>query len=145
MTTAPGHLKVVYTIHAILAACVAVVLALTLNLWATDAPDDVVGGAMFVLLVPVGLPILCLSGAALLYSCKARHDWRLTLLTAVLIVMIVEWGFLLSYPLAPSPFVPPEERFYGGPALIAASIILESLYVGLAIFFRLRWAKRVRT
>lgn len=122
-----AHRKLVkkaYLYHTILAVCMAAVLAMTVHLWTIKAAPDVVGGGMFLLFVWVGLPIVFCTSAALVYCQKTRYDWRLTLLTALLIAPITEWLFI------------------GGQALIILSIVLELLYIGLTAFFGFTWARQ---
>jgi hypothetical protein len=116
--------KKAYLYHTILAVCMAAVLAMSVHLWAVKADPDVVGGGMFLLFVWVGVPIVFCTGTVLVYCQKTRYDWRLMLLTALLIATITEWLFI------------------GGQALVILSIVLELLYIGLTAFFRFTWAKQ---
>ena len=79
---------------------------------------------MFLLFVWVGVPIVFCTGTVPVYCQKTRYDWRLMLLTALLIATITEWLFI------------------GGQALVILSIVLELLYIGLTAFFRFTWAKQ---
>lgn len=105
--------KAAYICHLILAAALCVVLAMHVHLVMIDAGGEVIGAGMFLLVMWLGLPILALLGAVAYFSYKGRSDRKIVLLTAILIVMILQW------------FVSIE------PAMII-SITIESLYVILS-------------
>ena len=118
-TRLKNYRKDAYICHLILAIGVCVVLAMRIHLIMIDASGEVVGAAIFLLVMWLGLPILVLLGVVTFYTYKARADWKVVLLTSVLIVLILQWFLEI------------------GPAMIV-SIMVESLYIVLAIVIGLR-------
>jgi hypothetical protein len=78
-----NHAKAAYVCHVVLAVCMAIVLAMQVHLWAIDAKGDVVGGAIFLLIMALGLPALVAAILVLVFTWKtsdARMKWMLVAL-----------------------------------------------------------------
>ena len=106
-----------YGCHIALAVIVCLALAMQIHLWAIDASPDVVGGAMFLAVMWLGLPAIVLTILAIVLSLKTP-DRRLLSLTAVLV------GLILAIVSSPT---------------IALVIVFEVLYVLLVLILGLHW------
>ncbi|HWY41931.1 MAG TPA: hypothetical protein VNX66_00440 [Candidatus Sulfotelmatobacter sp.] len=114
-----------YIAHVVLAVIVSLMLAMALHLWSIDAPPDVRGGGMFLVVMRLGLPLLIFAFVAILNS--ARADWKLPVLLAAFLGVICAWTFQEW---------PPAIHF----------LAIQFLYVGLTAYFALSllWEKRKR-
>lgn len=116
-----------YLAHVALAVIVSLMAAMTLHLWSINAPSDVRGGGMFLVVMWLGIPFLIFAVVAILNSVRARADLKLLLLLGAFLGVICAWAF---------QGWPPEAHF----------LAIQFLYVGLTAYFALSlfWEKRKR-
>ena len=94
-----NHANAAFVCHAVLAVCMAIVLAMQIHLYAIDAKGDVIGGSIFLLTMALGLPALIAAILVLVFTWKAsdaRAKWLLvTLALPVLTLLFGVPAFML--------------------------------------------------